>query len=195
MQDFFFYLFSALTVLSAFLVVVSPNAVNSAVFMIVSFVGTAAMFLLLDAFFLAILQVLVYAGAVMVLFLFIIMLLDVERSSKVRPDVLTVAASSVATLLLIFGMVYLFLTGNDASAPALAAVPEVPGGASPMEFATASRSFGYGLFTKYMLPFQVAGFLLLVAMIGVIVLSKRTAGTRAGAPDASEIRESEVRES
>ncbi len=192
MHDFFFYLFSALTVLSAFLVVVNPNAVNSAVFMIVSFVGTAALFLLLDAFFLAILQVLVYAGAVMVLFLFIIMLLDVERSGRIRPDLITVVAASVATLLLIFGMGYLFLTGHDTTVAGLAAVPDVPGAANPMEFATASRSFGYGLFTKYMLPFQVAGFLLLVAMIGVIVLSKRFPVPGAGKPSAEEIREAEV---
>jgi NADH-quinone oxidoreductase subunit J len=196
MHDFFFYLFSALTVLTALLVVLCPNAVNSAVFMIVSFVGTAALFLLLDAFFLAILQVLVYAGAVMVLFLFIIMLLDVERSSRVRPDVVTVVASSVAVLLLAFGMGYLFLTGHDATAATMAAVPKVPGGANPMEYATASRAFGYGLFTKYMLPFQVAGFLLLVAMVGVIVLSKRLTGSNeAGKPSAQEIRESEVSQS
>ncbi|MBC2595833.1 NADH-quinone oxidoreductase subunit J [Ruficoccus amylovorans] len=195
MHDFFFYLFSALTVLAALLVVINPDAVNSAVFMIVSFVGTAALFLLLDAFFLAILQVLVYAGAVMVLFLFIIMLLDVERSSRLRPDTISVVASVVATLLLIFGMAYLFLTGPDATATALAAAPDVPGAANPMGYATASRAFGYGLFTKYMLPFQVSGILLLVAMIGVIVLSKRLGGPGSGAPSASEIRKAEVRES
>ncbi|MEM9226532.1 MAG: NADH-quinone oxidoreductase subunit J [Verrucomicrobiota bacterium] len=175
MLDFFFYLFSALTVLTAFLVAVSPNAVNSAMYMILSFIGMAALFLLLDAFFLAVLQVLVYAGAVMVLFLFIIMLLDVERASKIRPSVLTLAASLVAFGLLVVGIGTLFL-GGDAPTSAMQPVPEIPmadGSDNPMEYATASRSFGYGLFTKYMLPFQVTGFLLLSAMIGVIVLSKR----------------------
>lgn len=177
MHDFFFYLFSALTVLTALMVAVSPNAVNGAMYMILSFIGMAALFLLLDAFFLAILQVLVYAGAVMVLFLFIIMLLDVEKSSRLRPDMLSVAASLIAFALLVLGLGTLFFTGDGviASTP-LNPVPEIPmsmGSTNPMEFATASRSFGYGLFTKYLLPFQVTGFLLLVAMIGVIVLSKR----------------------
>ena len=169
-------MFSALTVLSALLVVLNPNAVNGAMYMIVSFIGMAVLFLLLDAFFLAILQVLVYAGAVMVLFLFIIMLLDVERASKVKPKVISTAAALVGFGLLVLGLGYLFLGGGDVSAATLAPVPEIPmqgGSTNPMEFATASRSFGYGLFTKYMLPFQVTGFLLLIAMIGVIVLSKR----------------------
>lgn len=176
MHDFFFYLFSALTVLSALMVVLNRNAVDSAMCMILSFIGMAALFLLLDAFFLAILQVLVYAGAVMVLFLFIIMLLDVEKSANaIRTDLLAKAASVVAFGLLTLGLIYLFTSGDTATGPA-PAVPEIPmadGGTNPMEYATASRSFGYGLFTKYMLPFQVAGFLLLIAMIGVIVLSKR----------------------
>ncbi len=176
MQDFFFYLFSALTVLSALLVVVNPNAVNGAMYMILSFIGMAVLFLLLDAFFLAVLQVLVYAGAVMVLFLFIIMLLDVERASKVRPKALSTAAALVGFGLLVVGLGYLFLGGGSVTPAELSAAPEIPmqdGGTNPMEFATASRSFGYGLFTKYMLPFQVTGFLLLIAMMGVIVLSKR----------------------
>ena len=80
MIDFLFYLFAAITLLSALFMVLSPNAVNGAMCMIVSFVSTAALFVLLEAYFLAILQVLVYAGAVMVLFLFIIMLLNAESN-------------------------------------------------------------------------------------------------------------------
>lgn len=175
MTDFLFYLFAALTVLSAFLVTVSRNAVNGAMFMIVSFVGMAALFLLLDAFFLAALQVLVYAGAIMVLFLFIIMLLDADKGRKVRPDRLTTAAAGVGALLLIGGLAYLTLGGGAAPATELPVVTEMPQNATAdaIPFTTASRSFGYGLFTKYMLPFQVTGFLLLIAMIGVIVLSKK----------------------
>ena len=87
---------------------------------------------------------------------------------------LTIAASLVGVGLLVVGLGYLFL--GDGVTTELQPVPEIPmadGGTNPMEYATASRSFGYGLFTKYMLPFQVTGFLLLIAMIGVIVLSKR----------------------
>lgn len=175
MLDFFFYLFSALTILSAFLVAVSRNPVNGAMYMIVSFVGMAALFLVLEAYFLAALQVLVYAGAVMVLFLFIIMLLDAEKGRTIRPNRLTVAAATISGLLLVTGVVYLTIGSHSAPSGTLPAITELPvkATATDIPFTTASRSFGYGLFTKYMLPFQVAGFLLLIAMIGVIVISKK----------------------
>ncbi|MEO0793943.1 MAG: NADH-quinone oxidoreductase subunit J [Verrucomicrobiota bacterium] len=175
MSDFLFYLFAALTVLSAFLVTVSRNPVNGAMYMIASFVGMAALFLLLEAYFLAALQVLVYAGAVMVLFLFIIMLLDAEKGRTIRPNRLTTAASTVGGLLLVLGLVYFTLGDSAAPATPLPAVTELPKDVTPdnIPYTTSSRSYGYGLFTKYMLPFQVTGFLLLIAMVGVIVLSKR----------------------
>nr|WP_309397604.1 NADH-quinone oxidoreductase subunit J [Cerasicoccus maritimus] len=175
MADFLFFLFSALTVLSAFLVTVSRNAVNGAMFMILSFVGMACLFLLLEAYFLAALQVLVYAGAVMVLFLFIVMLLDADKARSVRPDRLTIVAATVGGLMLISGLAYVTFGPSAAPSTELPAITEMPQNATAenIPFTTASRSFGYGLFTKYMLPFQVTGFLLLIAMIGVIVLSKK----------------------
>ena len=175
MADFLFYLFSALTVLSALLVTVSRNAVNGAMFMIMSFVGMAALFLLLEAYFLAALQILVYAGAVMVLFLFIIMLLDADKGRSVRPDRLTTFAAGIGALLLILGLVYITFGESASPSTPLPEITEMPQNVSAddIPFTTASRSFGYGLFTKYMLPFQVTGFLLLIAMVGVIVLSKK----------------------
>ena len=88
MIDLLFYIFSGLMILGALVMILSPNAVNSAMCMIVTLVATAGLFVLLEAYFLAILQVLVYAGAVMVLFLFIIMLLDVdkEKASSFKKD-------------------------------------------------------------------------------------------------------------
>lgn len=176
MLDFLFYLFATLTILAAFLVVVNRDAVNAAMFMIITFVGMAGLFLLLNAYFLAILQVLVYAGAVMVLFLFIVMLLDVENASKVRPDTMTMAASGIGFLILACGVASMFLFGGgepqtfSESVPSLPLMGEDP---NPLAYSTAARSFGYGLFSKYMLPFQLTGFLLLIAMVGVIVLSKQ----------------------
>jgi len=158
MVDFFFYLFSALTVLSAFLVAVARNPVNGAMYMIVSFAGMAALFLVLEAYFLAALQVLVYAGAVMVLFLFIIMLLDAERGRTIRPSRLTVLASTVSGLLLVLGVVYLTLGTHSAPSASLPEITELPTGATTDHIP----------FT-----FQVSGFLLLIAMIGVIVISKK----------------------
>lgn len=155
--------------------VLLPNAVNGAMCMIVSFLSTAALFVLLEAYFLAIIQVLVYAGAVMVLFLFIIMLLDVDKEGGIieYKSKLTTSASFLGFALFVVLVCTLF-SGTHLPEPELLPVPE-----NPIEFGkgvpltSSSKSFGYSLFTKYMLPFQVTGFLLLAAMIGVIVVSKK----------------------
>jgi len=175
MLDLLFYAFAAITLISALLMVVSPNAVNGAMCMIVSFVGTAALFVLLEAYFLAVIQVLVYAGAVMVLFLFIIMLLDVNKeTSQMLKNKMTLAASITGFALLAILICSTIATGDHLPETALLPVAENPAGTGAgMEYTTSAKSFGYSLFTKYMLPFQVTGFLLLAAMIGVIVVSKK----------------------
>lgn len=179
MLDLLFYIFSAITLISAACMVLSPNAVNGAMCMIVSFVGTAALFVLLEAYFLAILQVLVYAGAVMVLFLFIIMLLDAEKTdgdmrSKGK---LTLAASAISFGLVLVLVATTFTGGPNLPEPGLLPVAAEPAGQDAgIPFTTSAKSYGYSLFTKYMLPFQVTGFLLLAAMIGVIVVSKKGLG-------------------
>lgn len=155
--------------------VVSRNPINGAMFMILSFVGMAALFVLLQAFFLAILQILVYAGAIMVLFLFIIMLLDMDEVEKIRPKTVTALASGIGMAIIIVGVAVLL--GSDGMAgqtySALPVAPEFPSVDSPMELSLSTKSYGFGLFTKYMLPFQLTGLLLLIAMIGVIVISKK----------------------
>lgn len=175
MIDLLFYIFAAITLISALLMVVSPNAVNAAMCMIVAFVSTAALFVLLEAYFLAILQVLVYAGAVMVLFLFIIMLLDVDKdTSHILKDKLTLGASIMGFALLIILICAAFAGDSSLPEPTLLPVSENPvGDGIGIPFTSSAKSFGYSLFTKYMLPFQVTGFLLLAAMIGVIVVSKK----------------------
>ena len=175
MLDILFYVFSAITLIAAVLMILTPSAVNGAFSMIVAFLGTAALFVLLEAYFLAIVQVVVYAGAVMVLFLFIIMLLDVEKGegSTQYKNKLTIGAAAVG-FLLVAVLVCSAFSGANLPEPTLAAVAENPHALEAgIPFTTSSKSFGYSLFTKYMLPFQVAGFLLLAAMIGVIVVSKK----------------------
>lgn len=176
MLDLLFFVFAVITIVAAGLMVLSPNAVNGAMCMIVSFVSTAALFVLLEAYFLAIIQVLVYAGAVMVLFLFIIMLLDVDKGegAALFKDKLSLAASIIGFALLAV-MIFAAFTGeNRLPEPMVTPVEEVPTVlADGMPFTTSAKSFGYSLFTKYMLPFQVTGFLLLAAMVGVIVVSKK----------------------
>ncbi|MGB0343807.1 MAG: NADH-quinone oxidoreductase subunit J [Coraliomargarita sp.] len=178
MLDTLFYVFSAITLITALLMVLSPNAVNGALCMILSFVGTAALFVLLEAYFIAVLQILVYAGAVMVLFLFIIMLLNVEKGEGggYAKDRISLAASIIGFALVAVLVAAAFGSGEHLPEPGLAEVSDNPVGSNGgFEFSTAMKSYGYSLFSKYMLPFQVAGFLLLAGMIGVIVVSKKPA--------------------
>ncbi|MEZ5275312.1 MAG: NADH-quinone oxidoreductase subunit J [Opitutaceae bacterium] len=162
MTDILFYFFAVLAIVCALLVVFSRNAVNAAMFLIVSFLSMAALFVLLGAYFLAVLQVLVYAGAVVVLFLFIIMLLDVKGGKRHSFRPVTALASALALALMVGATVLFFSPRNLPSSDA----PVVAAGSS-------LKAYGEQLFTTYLLPMQVTGFLLLVAMIGVIVLSKQ----------------------
>lgn len=198
MADFLFYVFAALTVLASLLVTLNRNVVNGAMCMIVAFLGTAALFALLGAYFLAALQVIVYAGAVMVLFVFIIMLLNVEASSRIKPRLLPSMMAVIALAILTLGIGHLFLTSGDLPAVELpeaseaAEVREV-GGEVALGFGTSVHNYGLGLFTKYMLPVQVTGFLLLVAMAGVIAVSRRRNPENNNSGDASLSREGGVK--
>ena len=176
MLDIFFYLLSAFTLIAALLMVMSPNAVNGAMCMIAAFVGTAALFIILEAYFLAILQVLVYAGAVMVLFLFIIMLLNVEEIEPSNRKSIRSNFLAVLSFIIVSGLMISAFSGEYLPEPELLPVAANPDGSlvSKIPFTTSSKSFGYSLFSKYMLPFQVTGFLLLSGMIGVIVISKKS---------------------
>ena len=178
--DLLFLVFATLSVGGGLLMVFSRHPVSAALFMIVSLVGVAALFVLLEAFFLAILQVLVYAGAVMVLFLFIIMLLDVGpqggKASRVK------ILSAIVGLILVGSLFCLMLqigqgTEADGSTQSFD-WPELSEDATAngnnLTFSPSAKSFGFGLLTKYMLPLQVSGFLLLAAMVGVIILSKKS---------------------
>lgn len=167
MADFLFYLFSAIVLFTAAAVVVSKNAVNSAMFFLMSLMATAALFVLLDAYLLAVLLVLVYAGAVVALFLFIVMLLDMQGGTRPPFQRSTLIAGTVAGMLLTLGVLSLWKRGEISAAPVAADVPAL--GAT-------LKLYAAQLFTTYLLPVQVVGFLLLIAMLGVIVLSKRFEG-------------------
>jgi NADH-quinone oxidoreductase subunit J len=163
MQDIFFYTFALLTLVFGFLVVLNPfsrNPVTSAMFLVLTMGCLAGLFVLLHAFFLAAVQVLVYAGAVMVLFLFVIMLLDLkaEERYKLRLGGLLAGLVAVGALLAIF-----FQTLAHAQLTA-EAKPTIEGGTLPL---------GRVLFTQYLLPFEIVSVLLLVAMVGVTLLSKK----------------------
>jgi len=169
METFFFYFLAVVTVGSALMVTLSRNAVNAAMYMILSLVGTAGLFGLLGSYFLAALQVLVYAGAIMVLFVFIIMMIDVQEESKQKIRVMNLIAALLAMTLMAAGLIGLALLPEFQHA-----LPEIPEAmsADPMAFSGGAVGYGAGLFGKYLLPIQVMGMLLLVAMVGVILISK-----------------------
>jgi NADH-quinone oxidoreductase subunit J len=164
MSPFLFWIFAVLTVTFGAAVVINRNPVASALSLVVSFLGLSALFMSLDAFFVGIIQVLVYAGAVMVLFLFIIMLLDLRVEEQRRINWLAAAGGvGVAVILLI--QIYVIIAHFQ---PARGAFP-------PLANSTTDDVWNIGrlLFNNYNLPFQIIGILVLVATIGVVLLSRR----------------------
>ena len=159
-----FWVFAALTLIFGALVVANPfsrNPVSSAMFLVLTIISMAGLFVLLHAYFLAAVQVLVYAGAVMVLFLFVIMLLDLKAEERRNARLL----SLVAGLVSVGAIIGLFIKSLHATKPG----PGLPAPTAVGDTAT----LGKILFTNYLLPFEIVSLLLLVAMVGVILLSKK----------------------
>jgi NADH-quinone oxidoreductase subunit J len=162
--DVLFYVFAALTLLSGVLVIANPfsrSPVTSAMFLVLTILSLSGLFVLLHAFFLAAVQILVYAGAVMVLFLFVIMLLDLKTEARRKIKLF----SLITGLISVGGILTIFMKSLAAVQPP--AVTPAP----PLDGDTAA--LGKLLFTQYTLPFEIVSVLLLVAMVGVIILSKK----------------------
>ena len=163
----FFYLFSGVTIASALMVVASRNPVHSVLFLILAFVNAAGLFLLLGAEFLAMLLIVVYVGAVAVLFLFVVMMLDVDFA-EFRQGFQQYLP--VGTLIgLVFAIELLLVVGAWAIDPQIVRAPVAP---IPTDI-TNTEAIGRVLYTQYIYYFQAAGLVLLVAMIGAIVLTLR----------------------
>ena len=163
LTDILFYLFALLTLACGLLVVANPfnrNPVTSAMFLVLTIASLAGLFVLLHAFFLAAVQVLVYAGAVMVLFLFVIMLLDLKEEARRKFKTFGV----VIGLLSVGALAALTVKTIVTSGVGQGLTPQAEG---------ATGTLGRLLFTQYLLPFEIVSILLLVAMVGVILLSKK----------------------
>ena len=164
----FFYLFAGVCVASAFMVIAARNPVHSVLFLILAFVNAAGLFVLLGAEFLAMILIVVYVGAVAVLFLFVVMMLDVDfaelRAGFIRYAPLGALVGAIVGLELI--MVVLTKVIQPGALSAAAAAP-IPTGI------TNTEALGRVLYTKYAYYFEAAGLILLVAMIGAIVLTLR----------------------
>jgi NADH-quinone oxidoreductase subunit J len=167
METLLFGLLAVIALVASVSMILQRNPVHSALFLIITLLSLAGLFLLLSASFLAVIQIIVYAGAIMVLFLFVIMLLDIRRT-EIAPSRVQLQKSLGILLGVIFFLetVLVLRSGVLKDMAAVAATPLAP------EFGTAV-ALGRALFTGYLFPLQLAAVLLFIALIGAIVLSKR----------------------
>jgi NADH-quinone oxidoreductase subunit J len=171
-EDVLFYVFAALTLLCGVLVVANPfsrSPVTSAMFLVLTIISMSGLFVLLHAFFLAAVQILVYAGAVMVLFLFVIMLLDLKEEARRKIKLF----GFVAGLISVGAVLTIFIKSlTDYSSGFF---PSQANGKAPLPPTLEGDTIALGemLFKHYTLPFEIVSVLLLVAMVGVILLSKK----------------------
>jgi len=184
MPSYLFWLFSTIMLIGACAVIAFRNPVSSALAMVTSFIGLAALFIGLSAFFVGVIQILVYSGAIMVLFLFIIMLLDLKDEKKRSESYVPLIAGLVLVGVFFIQLIGVLSNNEDKTASALdkaallAAAGDFKEGTKINEALTAGtlpdvHLIGNTLFTQYNLPLQILGVLLLVSTVGVVVLSKR----------------------
>jgi NADH-quinone oxidoreductase subunit J len=173
MVDFFFVLFAVMAATGAVAMVVSRNPVASLLYLVMSFFAMSGIFVLLDAHFIAAVNVIVYAGAILVLFLFVIMLLNLGRSRKtdLRGPLSRILGILVAGA--VFGLLVVLLRGGEQT--------NMAGGVGREAVDALLRSRGAvgvvaePMFRSYLVPFEITSLLLLVAIVGAIVLSRRKA--------------------
>jgi NADH-quinone oxidoreductase subunit J len=188
-ESVFFWIFSIAAILAGLLTVMARNAVHSALFLISSLVSVAALFILLGAEFIAGVQILVYVGGVMVLFLFVIMLVNVGAEEEGRAAIFNtsrqVGTALVLSLLLVFGLLFAINRGydglkkrdetalNQAAAAQQARQDNLQTGATGVSrITTETERVGMGLYSFAALPFEIASVLLLVAIIGSVMLAR-----------------------
>ncbi len=166
-ENVFFYIVAAFAVISAIMMITRPNPVKSVLFLIVNFFCLSVLYLLLRAQFIAVVQIIVYAGAIMVLFLFVIMLLNLEddRSFVERGNYRKFVALFLAGGI-VFEILSSFMFSEGAGSGAVS---------QEMSDLGTVESIGKALFTTYLFPFELTSMLLLAAMVGVVVLAKKRA--------------------
>ena len=164
-QTVIFYVFAAILLFAAFRVVTTRNPVHAALWLVLSFFSAAAIWLLLQAEFLAIALVLVYVGAVMVLFLFVVMMLDVNFEKLRERFRSYIPVAAVVGILVLIEMALVIVGGFFA--PGSPAPPEAPPAYSN------TKVLGMLIYTQYAYPFEIAGFILLVAIVAAIALTHR----------------------
>ena len=176
-----FYLFATLTVTSALLVIFARNPVHSVLWLIVAFFNAAGLMLILGAEFIAMLLVIVYVGAVAVLFLFIVMMLDVDFAALRSGFTKNLPFGLLLALVLLAEMIIAVAAWK--AAPVTAGVSPTPAGPVQPNIV----ALGELMYTRFLMPFELAGLILLVAMIGAIVLTHRSRGDSRGQNIARQI--------
>ena len=169
LQPLFFYLFAGVTVASAFMVIAAKNPVHSVLYLILAFVNAAGLFILLGAEFLAMILIVVYVGAVAVLFLFVVMMLDIDFAEMREGFLQYLPVGALVGVILLIELV--LILGGLLVAPETALSPSSP--IPPPEQMSNVAAIGELLYTRYIFFFQMAGLILLVAIIGAIVLTLR----------------------
>ena len=165
----FFYLFASICVASAVMVIAARNPVHSVLFLILAFVNAAGLFVLMGAEFLAMILIIVYVGAVAVLFLFVVMMLDVDFAELRQGFLNYLPIGGLVGAIVLFEL--LAVVGFWAFAPGAGTAIATP--IPPLDVTTNTAALGGVLYTRYVYFFQVAGLVLLVAMVGAIVLTLR----------------------
>ncbi len=171
-----FYTLAVTIVVLGVLVITAKSAVHSVLFLVLNFLCVAALYVTLNAEFLAVIQIMVYAGGIVVLYLFVVMLVNLKRAPEQHADprrlgVIGMLLAGVVLLELVAVSVY---SASREAAPAVAsAVREFPDRLNDPLLNT--ERLGWVLYTDYLIPFELASMLLLVAMIGAIVLARRSA--------------------
>ncbi len=165
----FFYLFAAVMVASALMVISSRNPVHSVLFLILAFLNGAGIFMMTGAEFLALILVVVYVGAVLVLFLFVVMMLDVDFAELRQGFMQYLPVGALVGIVLLVELIVVL--GAYTLAPAVAEQVVLP--IPPPQEISNTEALGLVLYTRYAFYFQVCGLILLVAMVGAIVLTLR----------------------
>lgn len=169
-QAICFYVFAAITIASAVMVISARNPVHSVLFLILAFFNAAALFILIGAEFLGMILVVVYLGAVTVLFLFVVMMLDINVARLREGFLQYLPVGAVIGLILLAELI--MVLGGWVISPEAEAAARVP--LPPADGISNTAALGNVLYTKYIYLFQAAGLVLLIAMVGAIVLTLRT---------------------
>ena len=171
LDAFVFYTLATLIVALGILVITARSAVHSVLFLVLDFLLVAALYVTLNAEFLAVIQVMVYAGGIVVLYLFVVMLVNLKRAPEAHADSRRLGVVGMA----LAGVVLFELVAIAVSSPAT----DGAGGQAAQQFPSGiaggnTEELGWVLYTDYLIPFELASMLLLVAMIGAIVLARRS---------------------